>query len=63
MFSSDPYVDELARRLGADPVVVDPDRSAVPMSATLIREYPAEYLDYLAPPVRAWVEQNWVNKS
>lgn len=62
VFSSDFYIDELARRLGAEPVVVDPDRSAVPISATLIREYPAEYLDYLAPSVRAWVEENWVRK-
>jgi HTH-type transcriptional regulator, transcriptional repressor of NAD biosynthesis genes len=63
VFSSDPYVDELARRLGAEAVVVDPDRAAVPISATLIREYPADYLDYLAAPVRAWVEQNWVAPS
>uniref|UniRef100_A0A6J7PUQ7 Unannotated protein n=1 Tax=freshwater metagenome TaxID=449393 RepID=A0A6J7PUQ7_9ZZZZ len=60
MFSSDFYIDELARRLGAEAVVVDPDRSAVPISATLIREYPGEYLSYLAPAVRAWVEENWV---
>ena len=60
VFSSDFYIDELARRLGAEAVVVDPDRSAVPISATLIREYPGEYLSYLAPAVRAWVEENWV---
>lgn len=60
VFSSDPYVDELARRLGAEAVVVDPDRGAVPISASLIREHPEDYLDYLAPPVRAWVEANWL---
>ncbi len=63
VFSSDFYVDELARRLGAEPVVVDPDRAAVPISATLIREYPGEYLSYLAPPVRAWVEEQWVRPA
>jgi HTH-type transcriptional repressor of NAD biosynthesis genes len=60
VFSSDPYVAELARRLGAEPVVVDADRRTVPISATRIRERPAAHLDYLAPPVRAWVEANWV---
>jgi hypothetical protein len=32
----------------------------VPISATRIREQPAEHLDYLAPPVRAWVEVTWL---
>lgn len=58
--SSDPYVAELARRLGAEPVVVDADRENVPISATMIRGDPAAHLDMLAPPVRAWVEANWV---
>jgi len=60
VFSSDPYADELARRLGAMCVVVDADRATVPISATRIREQPAEHLDYLAPPVRAWVAANWL---
>jgi NadR type nicotinamide-nucleotide adenylyltransferase len=60
VFSSDPYVAELARRLGAEPVVVDADRVAVPISATMIRTDPADHLAMLAPPVRAWVEANWV---
>ncbi len=59
--SSDPYVAELARRLGAEPVVVDADRTTVPISATMIRNDPAVHLDMLAPPVRAWVEANWVS--
>jgi cytidyltransferase-like protein len=58
VFSSDPYIDELARRLGADAVVVDADRVTVPISATRIREAPADHLDRLAPVVRAWVEAN-----
>jgi HTH-type transcriptional regulator, transcriptional repressor of NAD biosynthesis genes len=58
--SSDPYVAELARRLGAEPVVVDADRENVPISATMIRGEPAAHLAMLAPPVRAWVEANWV---
>ncbi len=58
--SSDPYVAELARRLGAEPVVVDADRVNVPISATMVRHDPAAHLDMLAPPVRAWVERQWV---
>ena len=60
VFSSDPYVAELARRLGAVAVIVDAERLTVPISATLIRESPSAHLDYLAPPVRAWVEANWM---
>ena len=58
VFSSDPYVDQLASRFGADAVVVDADRTAVPISATQIRQAPADHLDRLAPAVRAWVESN-----
>ena len=60
VFSSDPYVVELAKRFGADHVMVDPDRSTVPISATQIREDPARHLEQLAPPVRAWVAANWL---
>jgi len=60
VFSSDDYVGELARRFGAESIVVDAERSTVPISATQVRESPAEHLHRLAPPVRAWVEANWV---
>jgi hypothetical protein len=60
VFSSDPYADELARRLGATCVVVDAERETVPISATRIREQPGEHLDYLASAVRAWVEATWL---
>ncbi len=60
IFSSDPYIDQLAGRFNAEPVVVDADRVAVPISATQIREAPADHLDRLAPPVRTWVRQNLV---
>ena len=60
VFSSDPYVDELARRFDATAIVVDPDRSAVPISATMIRTDPGAHLHLVAPEVRAWIEQNWL---
>ena len=58
VFSSDPYVDGIAARFGAQPVVVDADRETVPISATMIRDDPAAHLDFLAPNVRQWVEQH-----
>lgn len=60
VFSSDGYVSGIAERFGAEAVVVDPERSTVPISATMVREAPADHLDRLAPPVRAWVEANWL---
>lgn len=60
VFSSDHYVGGLADRFGAVAVVVDPDRTAVPVSATMVRTAPAEHLHRLAPPVRAWVAAHWV---
>jgi NadR type nicotinamide-nucleotide adenylyltransferase len=61
LFSSEGYSAELARRLGAEPIVVDQDRVNVPISATMIRKDPAAHLDRLAAPVRVWVEANWVS--
>lgn len=58
IFSSDPYVDGIAARFGALAVVVDAARVTVPISATQIREAPADHLDRLAPAVRAWVQAN-----
>ena len=58
--SSDHYVAELARRLGAEALVVDAERQQVPISASMVRADPAAHLDRLAPPVRAWVEENWL---
>jgi HTH-type transcriptional repressor of NAD biosynthesis genes len=61
IFSSDPYVAGIAARFGATPVVVDADRVNVPISATQIRAAPADHLDRLAPPVRAWVQANLIS--
>lgn len=59
VFSSEAYVEGIAARLGASPVVVDAERAHVPVSATMIRTDPARHLDRLAPPVRAWVQRHW----
>lgn len=60
VFSSDPYVSGIAERFGAVAITVDPDRQAVPISATQIRDEPSRHLDRVAPPVRSWIESNWV---
>ena len=60
VFSSDSYVSGLAERFDAEQVRIDPDRSEVPISATQIRENPADHLDMVAPQVRAWIESNWL---
>lgn len=53
VFSSEQYGDELARRLGADHVLVDAARARVPVSASQIRADPLANWDYLPLPVRS----------
>lgn len=53
VFTSESYGDELARRFGAEPVTVDPDRTLYPVSGTAVRQDPAGCWGFLAPPVRA----------
>jgi HTH-type transcriptional repressor of NAD biosynthesis genes len=60
VFSSDAYVSGIADRLDAEAVTVDPDRTTVPVSATQIRDEPAAHLDKVTPPVRQWIESNWL---
>lgn len=50
VFASEPYGDELGRRLGAETVLVDCEP---PLSDTAVREDPAAFWDFLEPPVRA----------
>jgi HTH-type transcriptional regulator, transcriptional repressor of NAD biosynthesis genes len=57
VFSSEPYGDELARRLGARHVPVDPARAVFPVSGTAVRADPVAHWGALAPCVRgalAW---------
>lgn len=54
VFSSEAYGDELARRLGARHLAVDPARAAVPVSGTAIRERPAAHWEHIPPVVRPW---------
>jgi HTH-type transcriptional repressor of NAD biosynthesis genes len=54
VFTSEDYGDELARRLGARHVLVDPGRLEFPVSGTAIRERPFEHWDFIPPIVRPW---------
>ncbi|HUN32680.1 MAG TPA: AAA family ATPase [Trebonia sp.] len=53
VFSSEPYGEELATRLGASHVPVDPARAAVPVSASLVRGDLYGWWDRLVPAARA----------
>ncbi|MFS0696108.1 AAA family ATPase [Streptomyces nitrosporeus] len=53
VFTSEAYGGELARRFGAEPVLVDPARTVFPVSGTAVRADPAGCWDFLEPPVRA----------
>jgi HTH-type transcriptional repressor of NAD biosynthesis genes len=55
LLTSEPaYGDMTAERIGARHVLVDPDRRAVPVSATMVRADPYACWEYLQPGVRAW---------
>jgi HTH-type transcriptional regulator, transcriptional repressor of NAD biosynthesis genes len=53
VFTSDPYGAELARRLSAEWVQVDPGRRENAISGTAVRANPEAFWDKLSPAVRA----------
>ncbi|GAA2694187.1 AAA family ATPase [Actinoplanes palleronii] len=55
VFSSEAYGAELARRFGAQPVLVDPGRERVSISGTAIRADPVAHWHHLGPGARAWL--------
>jgi len=54
VFASDAYGAKLAEVLGARFIPVDPARSAVPISGTLVRADPLAHWDHLPRPVRPY---------
>lgn len=52
VFGSEPYITRLAAELGAQPVIVDPDRLGFPISGTAIRSNPVANWDMIPGPVR-----------
>lgn len=57
LVTSEPaYGDEIARRLGARHILLDPERVQLPISSTAIRADPRANLEWLEEPVRSWYE-------
>ncbi len=54
IFSSEDYGPLLARILGVSHVAFDPDRKKFPVSASLIREKPFRYWDFIAPSAKVF---------
>ena len=55
LLTSEPAYGEMtAERIGARHVLVDPDRRAVPVSASAVRADPCAHWESLTPGVRAW---------
>ncbi len=53
VFTSEEYGSELARRFGAEEVLVDRERTLFPVSGTAVRKDPAGSWEFLGPAVRA----------
>jgi NadR type nicotinamide-nucleotide adenylyltransferase len=54
VFTSEGYGDAYAAHMGAVHIRVDADRRLMPISGTMIRSSPLQYLDFLEPCVRAY---------
>ena len=54
VISSEDYGPPFAQRLGATHLSFDPGRTRVRVSASLIRNKPMTYWDYIAEPARPW---------
>lgn len=57
VFGSEPYVIELAARIGGRPVIVDPDRLACPVSGSAIRADPDAHWRWLPGPSRRLLQK------
>ena len=60
VFGSEPYIRRLAAELGARPVMIDPDRVAVPISATAIRMAPFTNWRFVPGAVRPFYQKRVV---
>lgn len=54
VFTSESYGDPYAKFMGTVHVLVDRDRTHVPISATMVRRDPVRYSEFLEPCVRAY---------
>lgn len=54
VFTSEAYGDPYASFMGCVHVLVDKDRTHIPISATMVRSDPVKYAEFLEPVVRAY---------
>ena len=54
VFTSEAYGDAYASFIGCVHVLVDKDRTHIPISATMVRSNPTKYAEFLEPCVRAY---------
>lgn len=54
IFSSESYGEQLAKVFSSNHIMVDPARSMVPVSGTVIRKSPLKYLQYLPDSVKKY---------
>jgi NadR type nicotinamide-nucleotide adenylyltransferase len=57
VFGSEEYVLRLANELGAEPVLIDPDRLAFPISGTAVRLDPYSNWNHVPHAVRPWYQK------
>lgn len=60
VFGSEEYVIRLAAEVGGQPVLVDPERSAAPISATIIRQAPYQNWNMIPGVVRPYFQKRIV---
>ena len=60
VFGSEPYIHRLAAELAAEPILIDPERLAIPTSGTAIRQDPFGQWPFIPGPVRPWYQKRVV---
>lgn len=54
VFGSDKYIHQLGAELSAEPVLLDPDREALPVSGTALRGAPFAHWDFIPDVVKSY---------
>lgn len=60
VFGSEDYVVRLASELAAEPMVIDRERFAFPISGTRVRDHPYRHWPMIPGPVRPWYQKRVV---
>ena len=57
VFGSEDYINRLATELGAEPYIVDKERTIVPVSSTMVRDNPQGCWEYIPKAVRHYYQK------